>query len=65
MAGFSTAEIDEARAAGLEQSWPELWADGPVRLERVDIGCGDATFQVTLDVLEVPRVYGCRCSAED
>ena len=46
-------EVDVAGAAGLEQSLPELRADGPVPLQSINIGDGDAALQVALDVLQV------------
>ena len=46
-------EIEVAGAVVLEQGLPELRADVPVALERIDIGGGDAALQVALDVLEV------------
>ena len=46
-------EIEVAGAVVLEQRLPELRADVPVALERIDIGGGDAALQVALDVLDV------------
>ena len=46
-------EIEVAGAVLLEQGVPELRADGPVALERIDIGDGDAALQVARDVLQV------------
>ena len=53
MAGLFHGEIEVAGAVVLEQRLAELRADGPVALEGIDIGDGDAAAQVALDVLDV------------
>ena len=57
-------EVEIAGAGFLEQSLPELWADGPVALEAIDIGGGDAAFQVAFDVLEVFRLLAIDVAGE-
>src|SRR5258708_10311814 len=46
-------EIEIAGATFLEQGVPELRTDGPIALERIYIGNGDAALEVAGDVLHV------------
>ena len=50
---FLHREAEIARAELLEQGVPELRADVPVAVERIDVGLRDAAPQVALDVLQI------------
>ena len=46
-------EVEIAGTVGLEQRFAQLRADRPVRLERIDIGGGNAALQMPVDVLDI------------
>ena len=60
---FIHREIEIAGAVFLEQVVPQLRKDGPVSLQRIDIGRGDASPANGPRCPACPRAFDCRCSA--